>query len=226
MGNDCAACHTTNGWLPATFDHSKTRFQLVGSHQNVTCSACHANRVYKGTPTVCGSCHSEDDPHGGQFGSDCSLCHTSQAWNVIVFDHNNTQFPLTVSHSSQPCTKCHQNGRFRGTPAACSACHSDPVFHQGLFGSNCADCHSTTAWRPASFSGSHNFPMGHGGAESCRDCHPSSFTAWTCYTCHNQGEVASKHSEEGIGDFSNCLECHADGTKGEDHGGGGGEDDD
>jgi hypothetical protein len=60
--------------------------------------------------------------------------------------------------------------------------------------------------------------MGHGDANGCRDCHPSTLTQWTCYTCHNQGEVDQKHREEGIADFSNCLRCHANGDKGEDGG--------
>jgi hypothetical protein len=63
--------------------------------------------------------------------------------------------------------------------------------------------------------------MSHGNPDSCRTCHPSSLGSYTCYTCHDQGEVNSKHSEEGIGNFDNCMECHASGGGGE---GGGGED--
>jgi hypothetical protein len=43
----CARCHTTSGWkvtkgtLTSNFDHSKTRYPLVGKHAAVECSSCH-----------------------------------------------------------------------------------------------------------------------------------------------------------------------------------------
>jgi hypothetical protein len=58
--------------------------------------------------------------------------------------------------------------------------------------------------------------MNHGGAGgTCSTCHPNGYTAYTCYSCHehNQGEITKEHQEEGIGDFSNCMRCHPNGTK-------------
>ena len=33
FGNGCGTCHTTQGWLPATFDHALTKFPLTGAHR-------------------------------------------------------------------------------------------------------------------------------------------------------------------------------------------------
>ena len=229
FGNDCAACHSTTAWKPASFDHALSNFPLTGAHQSVRCEACHANGVYKGTPSTCASCHTPDDPHQGQFGSDCAACHSTTAWKPATFDHALSNFPLTGAHIGVECTQCHQNNVFRGTATQCSACHQDPQYHAALLGSDCAACHTTTAWRPASYNGPHTFPINHEDANECRDCHPASLSTWTCYTCHDQGEMTRKHQEENIIDFSNCLECHADGGEpseggGESDGGEGGDD--
>jgi hypothetical protein len=225
LGSDCAACHTAAGWKPATFDHNQSSFPLTGAHQAVACAACHAGGAYLDTPADCYACHNRDDQHAGQFGTDCAACHTTARWDDVTFDHAQTSFSLTGAHAGLPCLDCHASG-YQGTPAQCSACHADPPFHTGLFGSDCAACHNPSTWLPAGYSRPHAFPLGHGDANSCRDCHPSSLAAWTCYTCHDQNDIASKHSEEGIGDFTNCLRCHADGSEGDGEGGGGGGGDD
>jgi Class III cytochrome C family len=68
-GDDCASCHNTNKWRPSLFDHEKTVFSLKGGHQDVACSACHADQksidgklvlFYKPTPTACSACHAEN----------------------------------------------------------------------------------------------------------------------------------------------------------------------
>jgi hypothetical protein len=82
---------------------------------------------------------------------------------------------------------------------------------------DCASCHSTQAWRPAQYNQAHTFPLNHGenGVSSCVTCHPSAFTAYTCYGCHehNEANVRSKHLEEGIPNFQNCMECHPTGSE-------------
>jgi hypothetical protein len=57
--------------------------------------------------------------------------------------------------------------------------------------------------------------LNHGNANrDCLVCHPGNNTAgYTCYTCHDQGEVAREHREEGIGDFGNCIRCHPTGEE-------------
>lgn len=215
FGQDCAKCHTPNSWRDVTIDHSLTAFPLVGKHTTVECTSCHTNNVFKGTPKDCYSCHAKDDSHNGQFGQNCAQCHTPTGWNNITFDHAKSAFPLTGAHETVACTKCHINGVFKGTPTQCVACHSEPAYHKGLFGTGRASCHNTSGWRPAQFNGAHSFPFNHGGsANTCQTCHPGSLATYTCYTCHDAKEIANKHREEGINDFSNCISCHPTGSGG------------
>lgn len=87
LGTDCAACHRPTTWLDASFDHSQSGFPLNGKHVSVTCTSCHKNNVFKGTPKDCASCHV--DAHMGQFGKQCETCHTTSAWKPANFDHSN-----------------------------------------------------------------------------------------------------------------------------------------
>lgn len=210
FGTNCAACHNTSGWPNASFDHSKTSFPLVGKHTTVACTACHINGQYKGTPKDCYSCHAKDDAHSGQYGTDCGVCHDPNGWSPAHFDHS--IFPLTGAHASLPCADCHPNGRFKGTPTACSACHADPAYHAGLFGAACGNCHTTNTWRPAQFNGSHTFPMNHGRSNNtCHTCHTTKLAQYTCYSCHDQNEIRNTHIDHGIPNFDNCIQCHPDG---------------
>ncbi len=216
FGTDCAACHTPQGWKPASFDHNATNFPLTGGHLGVQCSACHVAGQYAGTPTTCYACHAQDDAHQGQFGTDCAACHTPQGWKPASFDHNATNFPLTGAHGTLPCVSCHASGTFAGLSTACASCHAEPTYHQGLFGLECAQCHTTNAWRPASFNGAHTFPMGHGGAQTCSSCHTTTLSTYTCYTCHDPAKTQKEHNKEGITDLSNCARCHPTGQEGDD----------
>ena len=44
LGNACADCHVERGWKETKFDHSKTKFPLLGKHENAECNACHKTR--------------------------------------------------------------------------------------------------------------------------------------------------------------------------------------
>lgn len=46
LGTDCVRCHNETSWKQTYFDHSQTRFLLEGKHREVTCGACHVNRVF------------------------------------------------------------------------------------------------------------------------------------------------------------------------------------
>ncbi len=220
----CETCHTTDGWKPVNFDHNATLFPLTGAHGRVACRNCHQTLAFKGTPTQCVACHQKDEPHQGRFGTNCALCHSTTAWKPATFDHNLTQFPLTGAHARVSCEGCHQGGNFTALPTACSACHREPAFHAGLFGLNCAACHSTTAWQPAKFNGPHIFPINHGESlNSCGTCHQPTLHQWTCFTCHDRAKIDRKHRKEGIPNYQNCIACH---PTGEEHEGGGGGDDD
>jgi hypothetical protein len=196
FGSDCGSCHTTDGWSPAKFDHNLSDFKLEGEHADVACESCHQNRVFKGTPTDCYSCHRQDDDHDGRFGTDCSLCHTPSDWEDATFDHNLSKFPLTGAHANLACEQCHTSGQFMGLSTGCASCHGDPAFHAGMFGFDCAACHTTSNWF-AIYRGPHpgiadegGSGVNHGGA-SCRDCHTKTLHSSTCTACHkgnNPGE--------------------------------------
>ncbi|MBV6399725.1 MAG: hypothetical protein CNIPEHKO_00002 [Anaerolineales bacterium] len=220
-GGDCLSCHDGVDTYGNDFDHNQLAFPLEGGHANISCYDCHANARtiadLQAASQDCAACHQADDVHAGTFGADCGSCHTPSDWKDATFDHSRSDFPLTGAHQQVECEKCHVNDQFAGTPSACVACHADPVFHLGLFGTDCAACHTTTAWKPATFNEQHSFPLDHGegGAVSCATCHPSAFTTYTCYGCHehNESEIRSKHIEEGISDFQNCMECHPTGQE-------------
>ena len=223
FGADCGACHKTDTWQGATFDHSKSAFPLTGKHVQADCAQCHVNNVYKGTPQTCVGCHQEDDKHKGAFGTDCGACHKTDAWQGATFDHSKSAFPLTGKHVPVDCVKCHVNNVYKGTPQTCVDCHKDPVYHLGVFSTACADCHTANAWRPAKYNRPHTFPYDHGesGVSPCQTCHPAKINVYTCYGCHEHTEtkIAAKHREEGIADFANCMKCHPTGREEEGKGG-------
>lgn len=204
-GRDCEACHSVEGWTPAKFDHSLSDFILEGKHADVACESCHQNRVYIGTPTDCYSCHQQDDDHGGRFGTDCAACHNPFDWEDADFDHNRSNFPLTGRHVVLACEQCHTAGQFGGLSTSCSSCHGDPVFHAGMFGLDCASCHTTENWF-ARYNGRHpgiadegGRGVNHGGA-SCRDCHTQTLHTATCLACHDSNNPDDDGGGDGGGD--------------------------
>ncbi|MFQ5407693.1 MAG: hypothetical protein ACE5FI_04630, partial [Anaerolineales bacterium] len=204
--------------------HNQTGFPLDGAHVGVECVQCHVDQVFAGTPTDCVGCHALDDTHNGQFGTACEQCHAPDSWENASFDHNQTGFPLDGAHVGVECVQCHGN-KLQAIPKECVACHAEPQAHLGQFGTECAACHSTTAWKPATLK-DHTFPLNHRSREpiACEVCHPTTFTEYTCYGCHEHtpSRIENKHREEGIRNFTNCFECHPTGREEE---GGRGEDD-
>jgi hypothetical protein len=77
----CQACHNTNGWRPASFDHDRF-FPLTRDHAGIACATCHVNpgnfRTFQ-----CLSCHGRermDDKHEKVSGyryenQACYSCH-------------------------------------------------------------------------------------------------------------------------------------------------------
>ena len=205
FGMSCVDCHSEDGWLPAKFDHNLSAFKLVGKHIEVACEACHVNKVFLGTPTDCYSCHRKDDRHNGQYGTDCSACHNPSSWEDADFDHNRTNFPLIGGHARVACERCHSSGQFAGLSTACATCHGDPAFHAGLFGLDCASCHTVDNWS-AKYRGPHpgiadegGRGVNHGGG-SCRSCHTKTLHSATCTKCHNGSPEGGGGNGGGGGD--------------------------
>ncbi len=98
------------------------------------------------------------------------------------------------------------------------ACHAEPEVHAGLFGTDCAACHSTAAWQPATLA-NHTFPLDHGkeGIVPCTTCHPNTYQEYTCYGCHKHepAKMEKKHAEKNIvgARLLECAACHSDGKE-------------
>ena len=147
----CEACHTTKSWKELSgFDHSKTKFPLLGAHRATACIDCHKppnletkllNVDFKTAPMECEDCH--EDIHGKQFAKNdvtrCVECHNSMKWKPSLFDHEKrTVFPLRGAHQDVRCGDCHKTTKvvggktvlfYKPTPKDCAACHgaTNPV---------------------------------------------------------------------------------------------------
>jgi len=126
------------------FDHSKTKFPLLGAHRATPCMDCHKppnletkliHVDFKAAPTKCEDCH--EDIHGKQFAvgniTRCAECHNSMKWKPSLFDHEKrTAFPLRGAHQNVHCAECHKATKevaaktvlfYKPTPKDCAACH-------------------------------------------------------------------------------------------------------
>ena len=163
--NACLACHPT-GDADNAFDHNTTQFPLTGAHTSVACISCHANG-FVGTSTACVDCHLSDfnssvNPSHPALGlsTDCATCHTTApGWSPATFAVHNNYYQLNGAHAgiANDCAACH-NGNYNNTPNTCMACHqsdynatTDPNHQTAQFPTDCASCHSETAWQPSTF---------------------------------------------------------------------------
>jgi hypothetical protein len=234
--NNCAACHTTDGWKPARmdgklFDHTSTTGFNLALHVKdydgslMTCKACHQNGVDTFSLQVCETCHAQGAErqafmlkHVDQFGPACLDCHDGVD-RMMNFDHANF-FVLDGKHASIQCDACHKNKVFKDTPKVCVQCHAEPAIHAGFFGLKCEYCHTAQAWSPAPLK-EHVFPLDHGGKGevACQTCHPAKYAEYTCYGCHDHqpDEIKASHQKAGISaqDLPDCAKCHALGQKSE-----------
>jgi hypothetical protein len=151
LGRACGRCHTNDDWKTnVRFDHSLSRFPLLGKHVTALCTACHIDKTFSAKGITCASCH-KDDRHKGALGtpSACGKCHTSSNWKAWTFDHDTaTKFPLTGKHQGLICSACHARP---GDPAklgvTCISCHKRNDIHHGEFGEDCERCHVTTSFQ-------------------------------------------------------------------------------
>src|SRR5207244_1085840 len=64
-------------------------------------------------------------PHG-MGDTRCSVCHSTEGWTKVTFDHDRTGFPLRGGHAVTTCSSCHASSDFRAAlPTSCAACHKD-----------------------------------------------------------------------------------------------------
>lgn len=223
---DCWKCHSEhNGrnfeiihFKKNEFDHSKIKYPLLGSHQNLECSKCHKaefikdaelkkrKNTYLGLDQKCAGCH--EDFHKNTLGDNCAGCHNMNKFRpAALFDHNKAKYVLTGVHLKTPCEKCHlketNNGKsfqkFKGIAFKnCSDCHKD--VHKGKLGNDCKKCHNTSDFNSInknSFDHSKTNFVLIGRHENVE-----------CTKCHGQ-KLSSKPK------YENCLSCHKDYHKGQ-----------
>ncbi len=230
LSTDCIECHTTEpDWMPASFDIHDQFWPLNGAHAAVAndCAACH-NGDYTNTPTDCIGCHQQDfdnttDPNHKVLGfpTDCTICHTETAWKPATFDHDQTNFPLRGAHTTTDCIECHTDG-YEGTPTDCFACHqqdfdntTDPNHKANGFSTECTQCHTETAWEPATFDHDQtNFPLrGAHATTDCIECHTDGYegTPTDCFACHQQDFDNTTDPNHKVNGFSTeCTQCHTE----------------
>lgn len=219
----CQTCHTTISWkqvhMEGKFDHSQTRFPLLGKHEAVGCENCHRRAAFK-SPVPhqkCADCHTPD-PHRGQFkhragGGECTDCHDEKGFKPALFTvarHAIAGYPLEGKHADVSCAKCHipkgADTSFKMKSTLCIACHAD--IHKGQFTASphknlCENCHTVGGFQPSNFSvARHNhtqFPLTGGHiAVACVECHKAVDGGYPT------GFVKYRFEDR------SCTVCHAD----------------
>jgi len=236
IGQACGQCHNPVAWdanVQWGHDQPPANYPLQGSHASQACLTCHPNHQAQGTDPACVTCHrslydSTTNPNhqASGFSTDCALCHQAsdadwQSGNLGPnFDHSATAFPLTGAHRTVNCGQCHQGGQYTGTPTDCYTCHwtrtQDDVW-QLQIGSQCGQCHNTTAW-PTNVQWNHTDPPasyaleGVHATQACLSCHPShqaQGTAPDCWGCHaGVYATATNPNHVQLNFDHDCSRCH------------------
>ena len=210
------------------FDRLLMPGPVIAAHERWEgkCSECH-RPLDRGTQDeLCLGCHEEERTdlakglgfHGHseavRSAEACRTCHPEHRGrdaDVVgllpeIFDHHETDYPLTGAHASAPCAACHPAGRsHRDAPHDCAACHREDDVHHGSLGSDCADCHTPSRWPDASFDhDGTKFPLrGAHGSVRCALCHPGPEAVPTdCVGCHRLDDVHRRT----LG--TDCGSCH------------------
>ncbi|MEI7504046.1 MAG: cytochrome C [Paludibacter sp.] len=233
LSNKCTDCHGFDSFKKATgFDHSDTRYPLLGKHRTVVCLACHKTEIVNGKKVQkftslpfanCTPCH--EDVHKNKFGQNCKQCHTEESFffnkSMKAFDHDKTNFKLIGEHKQVECKECHKKSLTAPLKHdQCKDCHAD--YHKGEFAKNgvspdCNQCHTNNGFTPSTFTieqhNKHKFKLeGAHLATACAACHKKE-KDWTfqkmghkCVDCHTN--VHKGIMDEKFIPNENCKVCH------------------
>jgi len=229
FSKDCQSCHplTATTWTQTYYIHPSS-FLLQGAHLQVDCTGCHITG-FAGTSKNCEDCHLQDylssnDPDHEVFGfpTNCEICHNVVKWEGTTFDHlAESGFALNGAHTTILCLSCHENNQTSGLPRECIGCHEkdynsvdDPNHVDARFSSDCLQCHTELAWRPATFDHSQtNFPLtGSHVIVDCVSCHKNGqYTGLPndCFSCHeNEYNNTIDPNHQAAGFPVQCETCH------------------
>lgn len=232
----CFECHPT-GDEDFIFNHNATSFPLTGAHNTVVCSECHITG-YNGTSTACNSCHLQQfneavNPSHTLLGvsQDCASCHsTNPDWKPATFSQHDTYYVLRGAHQriASNCFDCHE-GNYVNSPNTCFSCHSEaynqttsPPHQAAQFSISCEQCHTETAWTPATFDHDQQyFPIYSGKHarewQNCAECHtnPDNYGTFSCIDCHEHNKPGTDREHIGISGYTYasdaCFACHPTG---------------
>jgi Cytochrome c7 and related cytochrome c len=202
---------------------------LAHADEEKNCESCHSSFDKSAQNSLCLECHepiaTDQQQQSGFHGlatrarnSSCKSCHTDHQgrdYNIVpldqdIFDHQDTNFPLSGKHSSTACSNCHQKDTpFRETPGECYSCHQNQDQHRTTLGQACGDCHTPRGWnKPEDFDHtSTDFPLeGHHQELQCSSCHAGeqySFDDINCIGCHQLRDVhLGRYGQD-------CRRCHS-----------------
>jgi hypothetical protein len=85
----------------------------------------------------CAVCHAKEDPHSGQFGSNCTACHNIERWSLAAFRH--------PSPSSLDCAQCHYGPPFHRRTHFREVC-AQAADKPNAKVEECYSCHQSTGW--------------------------------------------------------------------------------
>lgn len=205
----------TNLFNKATWQHMTSPGPLTTAHAFLEqdCAACHTP-VEGVEATNCIVCHATNaallETQPTAFHADighCSACHVEHL--------RNNQRPIAMNHKAlatigRQSLSPEEREKVENLPLPhgdiskletlldCSSCHSNEEPHRSLFGSDCATCHTTSAWAVSGFQ--------HPAATSkdCAQCHqapPSHYMEHFKMVSMTVSQV--KHA-----DVSQCFLCH------------------
>ncbi|MFC1665916.1 cytochrome c3 family protein [Pseudomonadota bacterium] len=195
----------------------------IDAHAELTtdCFACHTPFIGS-RPAKCISCHKVAEIglkttkgvpidkekknvafHQKLIEEDCVSCHSDHK-GVMAF---------------RPISQFSHNLLDSAVIKQCSSCHSNPgdALHLKIK-DNCAQCHTQTAWTPATFDHKKYFRFDRDHTTDCVTCHINNdYADFTCYGCHehSRSKIRKEHREEGIYDYENCEKCHRSGDEDE-----------
>ena len=207
LTNDCAACHTA-----------------VKGPEDAKCIACHGNdtALLQRQPTSfhanigsCAQCHIE---HQGESGNLRRMDHAQLARIGLKLLERTSedsdkevraQLLHWIEQHPTPTSSTPSHPRISALEMAlnCQGCHATKDRHQGLFGQECAQCHTATQWTIADFQ--HPSP----GSFDCAQCHQAPPSHYMTHFSMVSKRVARQEDERvaqccGAAQVNQCYRCH------------------
>ena len=193
LANNCAACHTPNNGVEA---------------QN--CIVCHADNktvlqrqpsAFHADITACAACHLE---HQGPIPRTTKMDHIALARIGLrkiqhasdAHDRSRDAFVAWLKQSDASAFE--PQLQREELLLNCASCHQTKDRHVGLFGTDCAQCHTTSKWTIAEYR--HPSPV----SQSCAQCHQAPPSH---YMMHFQ-MVSMKVAGQEHAKVDQCFLCH------------------